>query len=115
MGVCEHPWKDLEVEILNMPLYRNFTTTYSTTEKAGFWSNYMKGLKGPLCAQDPPPKVEEVPLWDRVTSADVTLYDVLFGAEETPEVTESSQEVVDYAPIHTSIYGTGRCRTTRIS
>ena len=62
-----------------MPLYRNFTTTYSTTEKAGFWSNYMTGLKGPLCAQDPPPKVEQVPLWDRVTSADVTLYDVLFG------------------------------------
>merc|ERR1712142_1015207 len=72
-------------QILNMPLYRNFTTTYSTTEKAGFWSNYMTGLKGPLCAQDPPPKVEQVPLWDRVTSADVTLYDVLFGAEETPE------------------------------
>ena len=76
-----HPWKvEIRTTIFQKTMsLRDFTKTYSTTEKASFWCNYMTALKGPLCVQDKPNKHEPVSVWTKVSSSDITLYDVLFG------------------------------------
>eukprot|EP00090_Calanus_glacialis_P006259 TRINITY_DN14891_c0_g1_i1.p1 TRINITY_DN14891_c0_g1~~TRINITY_DN14891_c0_g1_i1.p1 ORF type:complete len:110 (-),score=15.74 TRINITY_DN14891_c0_g1_i1:68-361(-) len=94
---------------------RDFTKTYSTTEKASFWCNYMTALKGPLCVQDRPYKHKPVSVWTKVSSSDITLYDVLFGTEEPTVTVEKNLEQIPYNPVHTQIYGTGTSRTARIS
>ena len=115
---------------------RDWTKTYSTTEKATFWCNYMTALKGPLCVQDQPHKPEPVSIWSVVSSSDITLYDVLYGKKDhrtkrlyksmlsgvdekasptAKDETSQAQEVIPYSPMHTTIYGAGRSRTARIS
>merc|ERR1711892_118351 len=99
---------------------RDWTKTYSTTEKATFWCNYISALKGPLCVQDQPSKPEPVSIWSIVSSSDITLYDVLYGVDERQNNTardemSQAQEVIPYSPMRTTIYGAGRSRTARIS
>ena len=63
-----------------MPIrVRDWTKTYTTTEKASFWCNYLAALKGPLCVGEQLHRAEPVSVWSTVNSSDITLYDVLYG------------------------------------
>ena len=59
--------------------FSDFTSLYGTTQKAKFWCDYMRGLRGQLQATEAATPREPSSVWSRVATSEVLLYDVLYG------------------------------------